>query len=103
MNCPDCKIIIHDDNIRDCPICGKNLYKLDSPMKPDDYDPAEDADALPESYMKPTPVDTIVNLRDEFADPKPKRRVIKHRKHINHRKGWIDPRKRKKMNAGSAK
>jgi len=111
MNCPDCKTIIHDDDVRECPICGKSLYKRENPMKPDDYDPAEDADADPASYMKPTPVDTITGLVDEFGiilnglhrlDSKPKRRVIKHRRKINHRPGWIDPRKRKKVDAGSA-
>ena len=101
MNCPDCKTIIHDDDIRNCPICNRNLYKGDSPMKPDDYDPSEDADADPATYMKPTPVDTITGLVDEFGDPKPKRRTIKHRRKINHRPGWVDPRKRAKLNAGS--
>ena len=71
-------------------------------MDPADYDPAEDADAPPEAYMKPTVVDAVLAELHTVNGNGQKRRVIKHRRHVNHRKGWIDPRKRKKMNAGSS-
>jgi predicted nucleic acid-binding Zn-ribbon protein len=119
MQCKRCGTTVLDDDARTCPVCGTNLYQPDNPGIPEDYDPSEDADVLPQSYMRapaPDPVsksieeDTVNNTKtlqelhslDTNRAPAHKSKGVRAdgkpriRRVVNHRKGWVDPRKRSK-------
>ena len=103
MECKRCLTVVLSDDARTCPVCGTDLYSPDNPGKPEVYDPSEDADVLPQAYMTaPAPPANAVDdkvfqgLHVINRQPAVAGKEKKKRRHINHREGWVDPRKRKK-------